>query len=82
MGLSVVPVGATVGDKPIDEPIESPEQIKEATKEEGVETEAKELAAELGGGEIIDDATTSGATSGVDVAQAGAETVEGEKVNE
>ncbi len=82
LGLSVVPVGATVVDKPIDEPIESPEQIKEATKEEGVETEAKELAAELGGGEIIDDATTSGATSGVDVAQAGAETVEGEKVNE
>ncbi|MBI3984440.1 MAG: DNA-directed RNA polymerase subunit beta [Candidatus Levybacteria bacterium] len=82
LGLSVVPVGATIIDKPLDEPIESIEEVKKATEEEAVEGEAKELAAELGGQEVIDDATDSAASSGVDVAQAGAETVEGEKVNE
>ncbi|KKP80204.1 MAG: DNA-directed RNA polymerase subunit beta [Candidatus Levybacteria bacterium GW2011_GWB1_35_5] len=82
LGLSVVPVGATIVDKPIDEPVESVEEVKKATEEEVVEGEAKELAAELGGKEIVDDATSSSSTSGVDVAQAGAERVEADTVNE
>ncbi len=82
LGLSVVPVGATIVDKAIDEPVESVEQVQKAAEEEVVEGEAKELAAELGGEEVVDDVTDSAATSGVDVAQAGSEAVEAEAVNE
>lgn len=54
LGLNVVPVGATVSDKPIDAPLETTEEIKEAVKEEKIEEEAKELQVELGGEEVTD----------------------------
>lgn len=72
LGLNVVPVGATVSDKPIDAPIEAEVEVKVAEKEEAVEVEAKELAQELGGGE----ATVEGeqaAEPGIEIAEGGAQ---------
>jgi DNA-directed RNA polymerase subunit beta len=65
LGLNVVPVGATVSDKPIDAPLETVEEIKEAVQEEKVEEEAKEMQEELGGEEVTEE------TPGVEVAEAG-----------
>ena len=70
LGLNVVPIGATVSDKPIDAPIEAEVEVKVAEKEEAVEVEAKELAQELGGG----GATVEGeqaAEPGVEIAEGG-----------
>ncbi|HYM65410.1 MAG TPA: DNA-directed RNA polymerase subunit beta [Candidatus Sulfotelmatobacter sp.] len=47
LGLNVVPVGATISDKPIDAPIENAEERKEAEAEEKVEVEAKEMQEEI-----------------------------------
>ncbi len=54
LGLNVVPVGATVSDKPLDEPLAAPNEIKSAEQEEKTEEQARELQEELGGGAGIE----------------------------
>jgi len=58
LGLSVVPVGATISDAPIDAPIEVPSEVTEKLKEteEEVEKEAKDMQEELGGEEVLEQA--------------------------
>ncbi len=73
LGLNVVPVGATVSDKPIDAPIENAEERKEAEQEEKVEVEAKEMQEEIAGDEEVSEEAAK--EPGMDVA-------EGEVVNE
>jgi DNA-directed RNA polymerase subunit beta len=74
LGLNVLPMGATISDKPIDLPVI--ETIVEEKAEEKVESEAKELQQELGGGEVIEQAKEGS------VGQAGDESVKPEVVNE
>jgi len=74
LGLNVIPMGATISDKPIDLPVI--ETIAEEKAEEKLESEAKELQEELGGGEVIEQAQEGS------VGQAGDETVKTEVVNE
>ncbi len=73
LGLNVIPMGATISDKPIDAPLT--ETIAEEKAEEKVESEAKELQEELGGGEQVVDQGQD-----LSVGQAGAEPA-GEAVN-
>ena len=74
LGLNVIPMGATISDKPIDLPVI--ETIAEEKAEEKTEAEAKELQEQLGGGEVIEQ-TDEGS-----VGQAGDEAVKAEVVNE
>jgi len=74
LGLNVIPMGATISDKPIDLPII--ETIVEEKAEEKVESDAKELQKELGAGEVIEQAQE------VSVSQTGDELVKTEAVNE
>ena len=74
LGLNVIPMGATISDKPIDLPVI--ETIAEEKAEEKVESEAKELQEQLGGGEVIEQAKEGS------VGQAGDESVKTEVVNE
>jgi len=71
LGLSVVPVGATVSEAPIGVPVEvtdATETIKE--KEEEVEKEAKDLQEELGGEEVLEQAAVSPENPGVELVEA------------
>ncbi len=81
LGLNVVPVGATVLDKPIDAPLETAEEVKEAQEEEKVEEEAKEMQEQLGGGEIVADNKSQAQAEGIEIASAG-ENVKEDAVNE
>ena len=54
LGLNVIPVGATISDKPLDAPIEGEPEIIKAEQEEKTEKQAKELQETLGGGEGIE----------------------------
>ena len=81
LGLNVVPIGATVLDKPIDAPLETAEEVKEAQKEEKVEEEAKEMQEQLGGEEIVADNKNQAQEEGIEIASAG-ENVKEETVNE
>jgi DNA-directed RNA polymerase subunit beta len=74
LGLNVIPMGATISDKPIDLPVI--ETIVEEKAEEKLESQAKELQQELGAGEVIEQAKEAS------VGQAGEETVKTEVVNE
>ena len=74
LGLNVIPMGATISDKPIDLPVI--ETIAEEKAEEKLESEAKELQQELGGGEIIEQVKEGS------VGQVGDETVKEEAINE
>lgn len=80
LGLNVVPVGATISDKPIDSPVETVAEVKEAVEEEKIEEQAKEMQEELGGGQAIVEGEQA-AEAGVEVAEAGVEVKE-EAVNE
>nr|MBI5455423.1 DNA-directed RNA polymerase subunit beta [Candidatus Levybacteria bacterium] len=71
LGLSVVPVGATISDKPIDAPIETVAEVKEAEKEEKVEEAAKEMQEELGGGQIVADSGAQAKDEGIEIAESG-----------
>jgi DNA-directed RNA polymerase subunit beta len=77
LGLNVVPIGATVSDKPLDAPIESETEIKAAELEEKTEKEAQELQQELGGGEGIQPGDIP---EGVEMPESSVE--EGEKADE
>ena len=77
LGLNVVPIGATVLEKPIDEPLA--ETIAEEKIEEKTEAQAKELQEELGGEEQVVD--QPGEIEVGEAAEAG-ETPEKEKNNE
>lgn len=81
LGLSVVPVGATISDKPLDESIETVEGIKEAEKEENIEEQAKEMQQELGGGETVVEGKQA-IEAGIEVAETGEAVTEEEGVNE
>ena len=81
LGLNVVPIGATVLDKPIDAPLETAEEVKEAQKEEKVEEEAKEMQEQLGGEEIVADNKSQAQEEGIEIASAG-ENVKEDAVNE
>jgi DNA-directed RNA polymerase subunit beta len=76
LGLNVVPVGATISDKPLDI-IEEP-QVK-IEKQEKVEEEAKELQNELGGGEVITETVKEAKEEGVEIAQSGEREVASEQ---
>jgi DNA-directed RNA polymerase subunit beta len=61
LGLNVVPVGATISDKPLGIPTEvTPEGNKEAAQEEKIEEEAKEMQAELSGGPTPEGSSNEG----------------------
>jgi DNA-directed RNA polymerase subunit beta len=76
LGLNVVPVGATVSDKPLDV-IEEVEVKTE--KQEKVEEQAKELQTELGGGEVISETVKEAKKEGVEIAQSGEREVASEQ---
>jgi len=71
LGLNVVPVGAMVSDKPIDAPIEAEVEVKVTEAEQVVETQAKELQQELGGGEVILQQDNVATDQGVEIAGTG-----------
>ena len=64
LGLNVVPMGATVSEKPQD-------TASEAEAEEKVETQAKELAKELGSQGLISESAAQAAKQGVEIAEGG-----------
>ena len=71
LGLNVMPVGATISDKPIDAPVENAEEAKEATEEEKTEQEAKQMQQELGGEEVVSETADAVQGQGVDIAEVG-----------
>ncbi|MCL6096562.1 MAG: DNA-directed RNA polymerase subunit beta [Patescibacteria group bacterium] len=68
LGLNVIPMGATISDKPIDVP--STDTLVEEKAEEKIEAQAKELQKELGGADSL---AESGEASkqGVEIAESG-----------
>ena len=83
LGLNVVPVGATISDKPLDIPEES--EVK-TEKQEKVEEQAKEMQEELGGEDVMNKSVEEEAKGeGIEIAQADEQKEsegEGEIVNE
>lgn len=73
LGLNVVPMGATVVDKPLDEPIENLIEAKKAAAEEIVENQAHELQQQLGGKETLAAGEESSKAEGMDIAETGVE---------
>jgi DNA-directed RNA polymerase subunit beta len=71
LGLNVVPVGATISDKPLDIIDETTEA--KAEKEEKVEVEAKELQEELGGEDVMIDEGNDVKELGIEIAEADAQ---------
>ncbi len=68
LGLNVVPMGATISDKPIDVPLtETPAEEK---AEEQVEAQAKELQKELGGASSLAESGQA-EKQGIEIAESG-----------
>jgi DNA-directed RNA polymerase subunit beta len=85
LGLNVVPVGATISDKPLDLPDDLETKVEKEQKdqkEEAVELEAKELQEELGGENVISVEGSASESAGVEIAESGNEEVIKEDVNE
>jgi DNA-directed RNA polymerase subunit beta len=68
LGLNVIPMGATISDKPIDVPLtDTPAEEK---AEERVEAQGKELREELGGEDSLSEGGESD-NQGVEIAEGG-----------